>query len=264
MTDDTISLLLTVYNKESIIKQVFQGLMQYSSDNVKETIIILDGCSDESENILRKFIAEYIDITTGGVIRFIYTDNLNETKANNVGLKSSTCDYTIVVQDDCIILEKDFDLNMLKPFKMIPNLLAVSGRDAVDTRFVNGEFNFYNVAGADVNTPNSIFSIRDVINRSPLMLDNKKLKQLNYLDENFAPLSLDDADLSMRAYKEFGYLVGSRTVKFISPPCYGTTRSNPISSAIFEQALIKNTILIEQRHYDFIAGEKHSREENIA
>jgi len=263
MNNDSISILLTVYNKETIIKDIFWAMIQNTSDKVKEIIIVLDGCTDESENILKKFIAEKLTVNIEGVIKFIYTDNINETRANNVGLKSSICDYTIIVQDDCLIMEQDFDLNMLKPFKMIPNLLAVSGRDAVDTRFVNGVFNFYNISGADSNTPNNILSIRDVINRSPLMLDNKKLKQLNYLDESFAPLSMDDVDLSIRAYKEFGYLVGSRTVNFISRPEWGTTRGNPESAAIFDQSLIKNTMLLKERHYDFIAGEKHSRDVEI-
>jgi len=263
MTDDTISLLLTVYNKESIIRDIFWAMLQNTSDNAKETIVVLDGCTDESENILKNFIAEKLTISLGGSIKFIYTDNVNETKANNVGLKYSNCDYTIIVQDDCMIMEKDFDLNMLEPFKMIPNLLAVSGRDAVDTRIIDGKIDFYNVAGADVNTPNNVFSIRDAINRSPLMLDNKKLAQLNYLDEEFAPLNLDDVDLSIRGYKEFGYLVGSRTVKFESPPHWGTTRTNPSSTIINEWSIDKNMEILKERHYDFITGKKHSREEKI-
>jgi hypothetical protein len=152
---------------------------------------------------------------------------------------------------------------MLKPFQLIPELLAVSGRDAVDTRLVNGALDYYNVGGKDVGTPRHIFSIRDAVNRSPLMLDNKKAKQLNYLDEDFAPLDSDDVDLSIRGYKEFGYLVGSYVIDFYSPLHWGKTRNNSQSSLVWEASMRKNHRLIVDRHYDFIVGEKHSRNETI-
>jgi len=253
--EDTVSVILTVHNQEQIIREIFYGIANNCSENVSEIIVIVDGCTDESENILKGCFKQ-----TPIAIMIAKTPNINETLANNVGLRASICDYSIIVQDDCLIREADFDKRMLKPFKLIPELLAVSGRDAVDTRLVNGGLDYYNVGGKDVGTPRNIFSIRDGVNRSPLMLDNKKVRELNYLDEDFAPLDSDDVDLSIRGYKQFGYLVGSYVVDYDSPLHWGKTRQNPYSNMIWENSMRKNQKLIVERHYDFIVGEKHSKD----
>lgn len=255
MKDDSVSVILTVHNQENIVEEILIGILDNISENVKELIIILDGCTDRSESKIDKLLprakSKNLDI------KIIFTDNINETRANNVALKNSTCKYSIIVQDDCKITESNFDRRMLKPFELIPNLLAVSGRDAVDTRLLNGKLDYYNCGGKDAGTPRNVFSIRDGINRSPLMLDNEKLKKLNYLDEDFAPLDSDDVDLSIRGYKEFGYLVGSYVIDYESPLAWGKTRSNPESAKVWEESMKKNHHLIEQRHRDFIIGEKH-------
>ena len=256
---DSISVLLTVYNQEHIIKDIFYGVMNNISRNVRELVVVFDGCTDKSFEILKI----ELDKVQGIIVKYIETPNLNETLANNRGFELCTCDYIIIVQDDCLIKEKDFDLRMLKPFKVVPNLLAVSGRDAVDTRIVNGKLDYYNTAGADVNTPKNIFSIRDAVNRAPLMLHNARAKELGYFDKDFAPLDSDDVDLSIRGYKEFGYLVGSYVIDFESRLQWGKTRSNSNSARIWEASMRKNQKLILERHHDFIIGEKHTKDMEI-
>jgi glycosyltransferase involved in cell wall biosynthesis len=256
MDKDTVSVILTVYNQENIIQEVLNGILDNISDITKELIIILDGCTDGSESQIDKLLPKARDKNLD--IKIIFTDNVNEVRANNVGLKNSTCEYSILVQDDCKIIEKDFDKRMLKPFKVIPNLLAVSGRDAVDVRIWNGEIDYYNLAGVDANTPRNIFSIRDGFNRSPVMIDNAKMKEMNYFSDDFAPLESDDVELGLRAYKTLGYVVGSYVVEYYSPSNWGSTRSNLESNRIWELSMIKNKKLIIDRPSEFIAQPKHS------
>jgi len=253
MDENTVSIILTVHNQEKIIGEIIKGISENISENVKELIIILDGCTDKSEFIMDKFLTKF-----NCNIKIIETPDINEVLANNVGLKNSECEYSIIVQDDCKINEPDFDKRMLKPFGKFFNLLAVSGRDAVDTRIVDNRLDYYNCGGVDAHTPRNIFSIRDAINRSPLMLNNERVKKLNYLDESFAPLDSDDVDLSIRGYKNFGYIVGSYVINYESPLSWGKTRNNSESARIWEKSMIKNHKLILERHYDFIVGEKHS------
>jgi len=254
--NDTCSILLTVHNQESIIEEVLNGILDNISDITKELIIVLDGCTDKSESKIDRLLPKARDKKLE--TKIIFTDNVNETRANNVGLKNSECKYSILVQDDCKILEKDFDKRMLKPFKVVQNLLAVSGRDAVDVRIWNGELDYYNLAGADANTPKNIFSIRDGFNRSPVMVDNAKMKEMNYFDDDFAPLESDDVELGIRAYKAKGYVVGSYVIDYYSPYHWGSTRKNLESNRIWELSMIKNKKLIIDRHSEFIAQPKHS------
>ena len=255
MTDD-VSILLTVHNKQDIVGVVLDGIFNNISRSVKEVIVILDGCTDKTKEIVN-----YFPYDTSKIYYGVYeTPDLNETLANNYGLRFCASKYTIIVQDDCVIQEPDFDKRMIKPFNVVPNLLAVSGRDAVDTRILNGKLDYYNCGGVDANTPRNIFSIRDAVNRSPLMLHNARAEKLGYFDPDFAPLDSDDVDLSIRGYKEYGYRVGSYVINYYSPLSWGTTRNNPNSARIWEASMIKNHKLIVDRHYDFIVGEKHSED----
>ena len=258
MNNNYISIILTVHNQENIISSVLCGILDNISSYVKELIIILDGCTDNSEKNIDKLLPKAKD--KGLDIKIIFSNDINEVRANNLGLKNSTCKYSIIVQDDCVITEPNFDQRMLKPFLLLPNLMAVSGRDAVDVRVIQGRLDYYNCGGKDAGTAKNIFSIRDAVNRSPLMLDNDKVSRLNYLDEDFAPLDSDDVDLSIRGNKAFGYIVGSYVVDYDSPLHWGTTRSNPESARIWEASMIKNHQLIVDRHYDFITKNKFSHD----
>lgn len=253
MSEDSSSVILTVYNQEQIIDLVFYGISENISDNVKEIIVILDGCTDGTEEKIRKCYKH-----SKAEVKEIITPNLNEVLANNVGFRASTCEYSIIVQDDCVVREKNFDLHLMKPFKVVPNLLAVSGRDADDYFVANDTINTENTFGVDVRSPRGILGIRDAINRGPLMLNNEKLQKVNYLDESFAPINGDDIDLSIRAFKEFGYVVGAYCTEFYSPENWGKTRTDMNSYNVYLQSSTRNRKRITEIHADYFAGYKHS------
>jgi glycosyltransferase involved in cell wall biosynthesis len=254
MTEDSISTILIVYNQEDIIQNVASGIANNISELTKEVIIVLDGCTDKTEENLDKVLPKF-----SFPIKIIETPNLNEVKANNVGLKNSTCKYSILLQDDIVITEPDFDKRMLKPFKLIDNLFAVGGRTSQDTRLINNEMQFYNTSGKDVNTARNIFAIRDTINRSPFMVDNEKMKELNYFDEDFAPLTQDDADVCFRAYRK-GWIVGAYAVDYDFDLSWGTTRKNYESMVLKGETEKRNLKMLVERHRDLIESPKHSRD----
>jgi len=256
--DLSISIILPVHDQQSIIGRIIQSILKNSSDNVKEFFIILDGCTDNSEQVI---LENLINVPKQMTIKLFYTPDIWETKCCNFGFKKSTCQYCLNIQDDMEIQQPNFDQFLLEPFSKFSNILAVSGRDAVDCRILNGKLDYYNCGGKDVNTLQNVFSIRDAVNRGPLLLDNEKLQELNYLDELFAPLDSDDVDLSLRGYKEKGYLVGSRTVNYFSPLAWGKTRSNFTSNRIWEASMIKNHKIIIERHKEYLLSNvKHSQD----
>ncbi len=59
-------------------------------------------------------------------IDYVYTDNVFETKANNAGLKMVENDYVVLIQDDMVVREKDFDKRMLEPFVKYNDVFAVT------------------------------------------------------------------------------------------------------------------------------------------
>lgn len=253
MIDNSIAIILPVHDQQEIIGNVIDGILKNISNNVVEMWIILDGCTDNSEDIILRTLINKKDSLD---VKIVYANNVNEVIACNIGFKSSNCNFLLNIQDDMIIQEKDFDLRLLKPFSVVDNLLGVTGRNAQDERIKNGTLECFNVAGKDTNTLRDIFSIRDVIVRGPILFKKSVLDLLGYLDEEFAPLDSDDKDLSFRAYKQ-GFLVGSYVIDYESKLGWGTTRKNPLSYKNWQASSEKNILKIIDRHYDLLTGYKH-------
>ena len=75
------SCILTIHNKEFLIGDVCSSLVKNLSDNTNQLIIVFDGCTDNSETIVKNILNDVTDIK----IDYVYTDNVFETKANNAG-----------------------------------------------------------------------------------------------------------------------------------------------------------------------------------
>lgn len=254
-----ISVILTVHNKQKIIEMVLINLLKNLSENTKELIIVLDGCNDKSEEIIKNILKNNkpnIDIILE------YTSDIWEVKANNVGIKKSKCDYSLLIQDDMVIVEKEFDIRLMKPFLLFDDIFAVTSRDAHNITLINGKIDYPDLVGKYNFKGRNIFAIRDVVNRGPLLLDNNVLFKLNYLDEEFAPLTQDDHDLCLRAYKKLGLKCGSYVIDYISEPNWGSTRTGK-NAYLFSQFYSKNEQIIIKRHYDLLVGLKHNEERII-
>ena len=102
--EDTISIIMPIYNQGNIIANIIKGVAENISDNVKEAIFIFDGCTDNTEEEFE----DVVGLFNIPVITFKLS-NVNEVLSNNTGIKRSRCKYSLTIQDDCLIREKDFD-----------------------------------------------------------------------------------------------------------------------------------------------------------
>lgn len=219
MKNYSVSIVLTIHNKQDMIEKVFNSIIDNKSEITKQIIVVFDGCTDNSEQIIDSICyRKQINIDK------VHTSDIFELQANNAGLKMSNCDYSILIQDDVIITEKEFDKRLIKPFLAFDDIFAVSGRNAHNI-FYNGiNMGYKDLTGPEVNSDRNMFYIRSVINRGPLALDNKIIKQLNYFNEEFSPNAYDDMDLCFRAFKVLNKKCGSYRVGFESKPEWGTGR----------------------------------------
>ena len=90
------SIILTVHNKGWLIDKVIQGIKDNTVDEY-ELIVVVDGCSDESDTVVRECVQDIKNYTV------LWADDVFETKANNIGLKQAVGDKVIIVQDDMLI-----------------------------------------------------------------------------------------------------------------------------------------------------------------
>jgi glycosyltransferase involved in cell wall biosynthesis len=255
-----ISIILPVYQREDIIEQVLQGIWDNSSALVKELIIIIDGCTDKSEEIVCKFIA---DRPFRFKYNVLYAPNVNEVLACNMGLKIASEPFCMSVQDDQVITQFGYDVQLLKPMMMWSNVFAVTCSRAYDIYPRNtGGVYFGSMACIDY-TPRTVFAIRDIADRGPLLLRHTMLESLDYLDTEFAPISYDDVDICMRAYAKEGWLSGVYPMPLFGKYELGTTRRLGPSTNIIQTAWHKNVPIIVKRHHFAIVGAKHDEDREL-
>jgi glycosyltransferase involved in cell wall biosynthesis len=250
MKDESVSVCLTIHNKEGVIAFVASSIVANASENVKEIICVLDGCTDQSEAIVKE-IFESGDIPT----KYIHTSDVWEVLANNASFKASSCPYILTLQDDMVLQEPDFDLKMLKPFQKIDNLLGITNRNAQDEYIKDGKLLYRNVAGSDVHSSRDYVFVRDIIVRGPVMFDHEKLAIMNYLNEEFAPIYADDYDLCFRAWIQKQWVVGAYMLDYMSPEHWGTTRHHDQAHHNFWYAsAMKNEKMIMERFANVMGG----------
>lgn len=245
--DKTITCLLTTHNKENMIESVCYGIINNISELTKEIIVVFDGCVDKTEEIVKKTLSS-LDI----LVKYVYTEDVFEIRANNAGLKEVTSDYVILIQDDMIIKEKDFDKRMLKPFITFDDVFAVTSQTAHNNQINRGTIITINSADRREGYPRDKFAVREIANRGPLMYNYKDLTKLNFFDEYLAPNSYDDHDISYRAYKELGKVSGLYWIDYDSEPSWGTGRQK--NQTIHSNAHYRNSRIIVDRHSDVLGG----------
>jgi len=245
--DNTITCLLTTHNKENMIESVCYGIINNISELTKEIIVVFDGCVDKTEDIVKRI---FNDVNVK--IKYVHTNDVFELKANNKGLKEVTSDYVILIQDDMIIKEKDFDKRMLKPFLSFDDVFAVTSQTAHNNEVRGNTVITTGSADRRLGYPRDKFAVREIANRGPLMYNYKDLLKLNFFDEYFAPNSYDDHDISYRAYKELGKVSGLYWIDYDSDPSWGTGRQK--NQTLHSKAHARNSAIIVDRYSDILGG----------
>ena len=247
MISKTITCVLTTHNKQDLIESVCYGIINNVSELTKELIIVFDGCTDNTENLVKHILK-----VSNLIIKYVYTNDVFELRANNEGLKNVTSDYVILIQDDMIIKEKDFDKRMLKPFLSFSDVFAVTAQTAHNNKNINGSLHSTDEADRRHGYPRDKFAVREIANRGPLMYDFSDLTKLNFFDEYLVPNSYDDHDISYRAYKELNKISGLYWIDYDSNPEWGTGRQK--NQHIHSAAHQRNSKIIIERYNDILGG----------
>lgn len=245
------SALLTIHNKEFLIETVCQNLINNLSELNNQIVVVFDGCTDNSESIVKNIL----NGVKNKKIDYIYTNNVFETKANNAGLKVIENDYVVLLQDDMVVNEKDFDKKMIEPFIKFEDVFAVTSFVAHNNIYneQTKQINYIDIASKS-NSDRNIFYAREYANRGPLMYDFRDVVKLNYLDEYFSPQNYDDMDISMRAFKELNKVSGLYWIDYTSDPSWGTTRQK--NQSLHNDLVHINASKILEKHKDLLYGNK--------
>lgn len=246
--DKSITCLLTTHNKENMIESVCRGIVNNVSELTEQIIVVFDGCVDKTEELTKNVLKDF-----NKKITYVYTDDVFELRANNAGLKEVMSNYVILIQDDMIINEKEFDKRMLLPFEQYSDVFAVTSQTAHNNRIINNTIQTHNAADRRLGFSRDLFGVREIANRGPLMYNHSDVVSLNYFDEHLCPNSYDDHDLSYRAFEKLGKISGLFWIDYQSEPSWGTGRQKNID--IHSRAHLRNSKIIMERYGHLLNGE---------
>jgi glycosyltransferase involved in cell wall biosynthesis len=229
--DIVYSIVIPIYNQENIIIKNLQSIINYTLGNF-EIIIILDFCFDNTEQKINNYFDNYINNNPHFIQLKIYKNTekpLFETKCDNIGFKESSGKYCLEIQADMEMTENGYNIQLTKPFILLDNVIAVSGRCAHNLFDNNGIGKLGNKIETSIETLNinkNNFYVYETCNRGPLLIDLQKLKEMNYLDEENYFLDDSDHDLMVRSFIQKKYICGYVPIDFNSPLQNGSTRNS--------------------------------------
>ena len=240
------SIVTPIYNQENIIEKNVKSYIDNTYDFF-EIILIIDSCSDKTKYNLFHFINNYKNDNDNFIqIKILESDEpLFETKCDNIGFKLAEGDYILEIQADMEMTEKGYNKQLIKPFYILPNVIAVSGRCAHNL-FQSGGIGKLgrNIEKniKDLSVDRNIFYTFETCNRGPLLLHKEKVIELGYLDEINYFLDNSEHDLMARAYLQYGYICGYVPIDFYAPLKNGSTRKSKDKKNTMKLKELKNKI----------------------
>ena len=111
-----ISIITPVYNGEAFIAETINSVLEKSSKVNFEYIVVNDGSTDSTQNILEQF---------GKTIRVVYQKNQGESMAINQGISLALGKLILVVSADDPLLTANLFENVFELFDSTPELAAI-------------------------------------------------------------------------------------------------------------------------------------------
>ena len=235
-----ISVVIPIHNQEKIILKNLQAILTKTTDIPYEMILILDSCSDNSQNVLLEWLNDLVAtfwLTT--IVVFSSEQPMFETTSDNLGFLCSRGTYILEIQADMEMTQLGYHKQLMRPFLVDSNVIGVSGRCCHGLTYGEG-IGRMGVAIAQPVSPEldrNVMYMSESCNRGPLMLHRPKVETLGYLDEVNFFLDYSEHDLFIRARIQKGWICGYVAIDFLSPFEDGSTRKprNAANEAVFQQ-----------------------------
>lgn len=268
MRDYRFNYIITIHNKESLIEKVLQGVLA-SCGNNSFIYPVLDGCSDNSEEIIDR-----ISKKTKTPIIKVYQSDVHEILSLNSGLRAASqigFGFNILLQDDVILSEPNLEKNVICIYNTLGynNIGVLAFRHGVNLSldFNSKEIkeedlieNYFSSGYTKSILPPSYLVKRMVGVRSPECISFDVINKIGLFDEKLAPYTYDNHDYSIRClingYENFVY-----SLEFNSEVKWGGMRQNPHDGV--KNIMTRNRKYLFGKHFDFLNAWTSNYENNL-
>lgn len=255
--------IVPIFNKEDVLPRTLEGIEMCAGPNSK-IFLIVDGCTDSSEDIVDNFIRR-----TQKFARKINMPNVHMLLSVNAGLQMVTGGFTVILQDDIILLDRDMERKIVELYSKVEHLGIISFRYGSDIRKTSlletflstksckpmiKEYNFIKGPDDYANYPQGeyekFYPKMNAIN-GPNVIPWDLLSKVKSFDSNLAPYGYDDPEMCLRAIK-LGYINGLFPLKYSSEEEWGGTRR---SKSFIKEAMgihVRNRRYVWNKHKDIL------------
>lgn len=188
-TESAISVIVPVFNGGETMRETIEHLLRQSLPP-DEIIVVDDGSTDETANILRSF---------GSRIKVLSKTNGGPASARNVGIRASRGSLIAFTDSDCFP-EEDWLQNLVKGFHSL-DIAGAGGRVLSSVNGYIAEYvdlhGFMNPAYSTGENILSLVTANACFRRDALL-------KVNLFDERFRKPGCEDTELSVRL-RSMGY-----------------------------------------------------------
>jgi glycosyltransferase involved in cell wall biosynthesis len=125
------SVVIPTYNRcDDLLKPCLESIFKYTDMADVELIISANGCTDNTKQYLASLHQRFIDLGFGNHFKVVWCDEpLGYAKATNVGVKVSSGEKIILLNNDTVLLEQEKNLwiNLLNNSFIFDKSCGISG-----------------------------------------------------------------------------------------------------------------------------------------
>lgn len=260
---EVFNYIIPIFNKEDILPLTLEGIHRCTSPQAT-IYTVIDGCTDKSEHIVDEF-----KIKTGRNIIKIHMPDVHMLRSVNAALKIVEEGFSVIMQDDIILEDVNFEHKIINLYKKMGTRLGViSTRVAANVRltpihqrlpmrslwpmiqetdflmgksdsqhYPSGEYEQFYPRISAINGPNIIpWTVK---------------QEIGLFDDNLAPYGYDDPEYCLRAMKA-GYINGLFPLKYRSDEEWGGTRRSKKFLAEVRKIHSRNRQYVWKKHGNYI------------
>lgn len=242
-----VTAVVQLFNKRENLEAIVTALMVPA---IEEIIVLDDGSSDGALEVLPGLL-------TGKNHFIIRSNDLFEVRTYSRALDFARGEFVALLQDDDLPppdglwVEEAIEL-----FERYPRLAILGGRGGLELKVKDDpasepSLTYKHVMLSRSRRTEQPFIFIDTVNRAPMLLRRDAILRLGGIDNSFAPVLCDDADLCLRAWKK-GLQVGLYHAEFVRDVGVGGMRLFNADSTPAQAG--KNWRIIYDRYADDIAS----------